>query len=66
MLCRKRGNGVVKKVKQKVLVYSCLSPMNLIYRNMQSWIKDGWLVKACLERGMNVLVVYESEVQEDD
>ena len=56
----------MKKVKQKVLVYSCLSPMNLIYRNMQSWIKDGWLVKACLERGMNVLVVYESEVQEDD
>lgn len=48
--------------EQKVGVYANFRSTTDIKKDIEEWLKEGYTVRAFLERGHEVLVVYEREV----
>ena len=48
--------------EQKVGFYANFMSITDIKNDIEEWLKEGYIVRAFLERGYEVLVVYEREV----
>ena len=53
------------KVKQEVRVFPNHIQTSDIASNMNWHIEEGWRVHTCLERGAEVIVVYEKSKEEE-
>ena len=48
-------------MQQEVVSFPNYAETKDIVRNMRAFIEEGWRVHTCLERGSEVIVVYEKE-----
>ena len=50
--------------KQTIVVYSNYRSILEIKKDIEEWLREGYTVRAFLERSSEVLVVFEREVKE--
>ena len=49
--------------KQEIGIYSNYRSLIEIKKDIEEWLREGYIVRAFLERSSEVLVVYEKEVK---